>query len=55
MVADAVDDAVESAPKKAKRTDDGLEQIVTRAARAVAVRHWGKKPVMSVLISRLED
>jgi ribonuclease J len=41
MVADAVDDAVESAPKKAKRTDDGLEQIVTRAARAVAVRHWG--------------
>jgi ribonuclease J len=55
MIAAAVDDAVEGAPKKAKRTDDSLEQVISRAARAVAVRYWGKKPVMTVMISRLED
>jgi len=55
MIADAVDAAVERAPKKTIRTDDGLEQIVSRAARSTAVHHWGKKPVMSVMITRLED
>jgi ribonuclease J len=55
MITKAVDDALEGAPKKAKRTDSALEQLITRAARGVAVRHWGKKPVMTVLITRLED
>ena len=55
MIARAVDDALEDAPKKAKRTDSALEQLITRAARGVAVHHWGKKPVMTVLITRLED
>jgi len=55
MIAKAVDDALEGAPRKTKRTDKGLEEIITRAARAVAVRHWGKKPVMTVMTTRLED
>jgi ribonuclease J len=55
MIAKAVDDAVEGAPKKAKRADDALEQLVTRAARTIAVRYWGKKPVITVMITRLED
>ena len=55
MIAKAVDDALETAPKKAKRTDEGLEQIISRTSRGVAVRHWGKKPVVTILITRLED
>ena len=55
MITKAVDDALEGAAKKAKRTDSALEQLITRAARGVAVHHWGKKPVMTVLITRLED
>ena len=55
MIARAVDDALEGAAKKAKRTDSALEQLITRAVRGVAVHHWGKKPVMTVLITRLED
>ena len=55
MIAKAVDDAVEGAAKKTTRSDNGLEDIVSRAVRHVTVRHWGKKPVITVLISRLED
>jgi ribonuclease J len=55
MITKSVDDAVEGAAKKAKRSDNGLDEIVSRAVRAVTVRHWGKKPVITVLISRLED
>ncbi|HUS55264.1 MAG TPA: ribonuclease J [Thermohalobaculum sp.] len=55
LIAKAVDDALEGAPKKAKRTDEGLEEIISRTSRGVAVRHWGKKPVMTILITRLED
>ncbi|MDH3665310.1 MAG: ribonuclease J [Paracoccaceae bacterium] len=55
LIAKAVDDALEGAPRKAKRTDDDVEQLASRAARTVAVRYWGKKPVMSVMVTRLED
>jgi ribonuclease J len=55
MIAKAVDDAMEGAAKKTKRTDKGVEEIVSRAARSVAVHNWGKKPVITVMIIRLED
>ena len=55
MIAKAVDDALEGAPRKVKRTDKGLEEIISRAARSVSVHHWGKKPVMTAMITRLED
>lgn len=55
MIWDAVDQAVEDSPKKMRRTDEGLEEIVSRAARRICSRYWGKKPIVSVLITRLEE
>jgi len=55
MIAEAVDDAIERAPRKAKRKDGDVEEIATRAARAVAVNRWGKKPVIATIVTRLED
>lgn len=55
MIADAVDTAIEEAAAKAKRTDAGLEDVIARATRGVTGRYWGKKPVTSIIISRLED
>jgi len=55
MIAEAVDDAVEHAPQIKRRKDDQLEELVTAAARRVAVKRWGKKPVVTVLITRLEE
>ncbi len=55
MIAEAVDQAVETAPAAARRSDADLEQIVRRATRRVTTRLWGKRPVTSVLVTRLED
>ena len=55
MVADAVDAAIGHASRRLKRSDDELEQIISRAARKAVVDHWGKKPVTSVMITRLEE
>jgi ribonuclease J len=54
-VAFTVDEAMEQAPKKQTRTDGGVEEVVSRAARRAATRLLGKKPVVSVIIHRLED
>ena len=54
-IAEAVDDALERASKREKRRDETLEQIATRIARKVCVDVWGKKPVTTVLVIRLED
>ncbi len=55
MIADAVDDAIEDMPAKARRSDSGLEEVAGRAIRRVAGRHWGKRPVVTVMITRLEE
>lgn len=55
MIADAVDTAMEEAPAKAKRTDAGLEEVIARSARAVTGRYWGKKPVTTIIVTRLDD
>ncbi len=55
MIGEAVDDALDRAPKAARRSDSELEQIATRAARSVAVHRWGKKPVITVMVTRLEE
>lgn len=55
MLAEEVDDALEDAPRKAKRTDEGVEDIVGKAVRRVCGRYWGKKPVTTVLVTRLEE
>jgi len=55
MIAEAVDGAVERAPQAKRRKDDSLEEIASVAARRVASKYWGKKPVTTVLITRLEE
>ncbi|MBY8975341.1 ribonuclease J [Rhodobacteraceae bacterium NNCM2] len=55
MISLAVDDAIENAPRKSKRADKNIEEIATRAARQVAQHRWGKRPVMTVIVVRLED
>ena len=55
MIAAEVDETLEGAPAKAKRKDDGIEELVLRAVRKVTTRFWGKKPVVSVIIHRLEE
>lgn len=55
MIADAVDDALEEMPSKARRNDSGVEEAASRAIRRVAGRYLGKRPVLSVMITRLEE
>ncbi|HET7410205.1 MAG TPA: ribonuclease J [Paracoccaceae bacterium] len=55
MIADAVDDAMDDLPAKTRRTDAGIEEVAGRAIRRVAGRYWGKKPVVTVMITRLEE
>lgn len=55
MIADAIDDALDGAPRKTVRTDQGVEELAGRAIRQTCQRHWGKRPVVTVLITRLED
>ncbi len=54
-IVDAVDSAVERATKKDRATDKGLEEVAARAARKACMDHWGKKPVTTVIVMRLED
>lgn len=54
LIADAVDHAIEHASKKDKRSDEALEAIATRVARKVCVDRWGKKPVTTVIVTRLD-
>lgn len=54
MIAEAVDHAIETAPVSARRSDGDLEQIVRRATRRVTMQYWGKRPITSVLVTRLE-
>jgi ribonuclease J len=55
MIAEAVDDALDGAPAKTRRRDDGVEELVARAARQICGRYWGKRPVVTVLVTRLEE
>ncbi|MEM8792109.1 MAG: ribonuclease J [Pseudomonadota bacterium] len=55
MLASAIDEAIERAPTKVKRTDQSIEELVNRAIRTVTNPSWGKKPVTTVMVTRLED
>ncbi|HUF55647.1 MAG TPA: ribonuclease J [Thermohalobaculum sp.] len=55
MIAQSVDDAIEDTPRKNRRTDGPLEELILRAARRITGRYWGKKPVTTVMIARLEE
>ena len=49
-----LDAAITSASKREKRNDDALEDLVRRVARKVCSETWGKKPVVTAHITRLE-
>jgi ribonuclease J len=55
LVADAVDHAIEHASKRDKRSDEALEEIATRVTRKVCMDRWGKKPVTTVIVTRLSE
>lgn len=55
MIADAVDDAIEDMPAKARRTGSGIEEVASRAIRRIAGKEWGKRPIISVIVTRLEE
>lgn len=55
MIADAVDETLDSLPAKTRRSDGGIREAAGRAIRRVAGRHWGKRPVVTVMVTRLED
>ncbi|MEM7686711.1 MAG: ribonuclease J [Pseudomonadota bacterium] len=55
MIAEEIDDEIEGAPRKTRRTDSGIEELAARAVRRVTGRVWGKRPVVTVIVSRLEE
>ena len=55
MIAAEIDDEIEGAPAKTRRTDSGIEELAGRAIRRVTGRVWGKRPVVTVMVTRLED
>ncbi len=55
MLAEAVDDAIEDAPSKLRRADASIEDLAAKAVRRVCARYWGKKPVVTPIVTRLED
>jgi ribonuclease J len=54
-IGDAVDGAVERAGRKEKASDAALQEVAARAVRKVCLDRWGKKPVTTVMVIRLED
>ncbi len=54
-IAEAVDDAIEEAPRKKRQDDEALEELVSQVARRTANKLWGKKPETVVFITRIED
>lgn len=54
LIALRVDAAIASASKREQRNDDAMEDLVRRVARKVCSDTWGKKPVVTVHITRLE-
>ncbi len=55
MIASEIDDEIDGAPAKTRKTDKGLEELAARAIRRVTGRVWGKKPVTTILVTRLDD
>lgn len=55
MIAEAIDEEIDGAPAKKRRTDSGIEELAAKAIRRVTSRVWGKKPVATILVTRLED
>ena len=55
MMVEAIDDAMEEASARSLKTDAAIEDLAGKAVRRVATKHWGKKPMTTVIVTRLED
>ena len=55
LIAQTIDQTIDAAPKKSLKTEAAVEELATRAIRHVAMRQWGKRPVIAVLVTRLEE
>ena len=54
MIETRLDAAIANAPRKERGDDNRLIALAERVARKVCFDNWGKKPVVTVLITRLE-
>lgn len=54
LIADRIDAAIGGASKRELRSDDKVAELAERVGRKAAMEAWGKKPVTSVLVTRLE-
>lgn len=54
LVADAVEDAIDSIPPKCRKDIETVREAVRRAARAAVASAWGKKPICKVLTNVVE-
>jgi ribonuclease J len=54
MIFDEVDQAVDALPAR-KRSDKEIEEAAARAVRRVCQQRWGKRPVVTVVVSRLDE
>lgn len=55
VVLDAADGALESIPPSRRRDRERVREALTRSVRAAVDQHWGKKPIVKVLVSIAED
>lgn len=55
LIAERLDSAVANASAKELRSDTRLQELAQRVTRKVCMEVWGKKPVVSVLVSRLDE
>lgn len=55
MISDNIDKALAQGSKRELRSDDKLEDLVARVVRRTCNDSWGKKPVVSVLVTRLDE
>lgn len=54
MIAGRLDAALEAAPKRDLRSDARVEELAERVVRKATMDVWGKKPVVSIIVTRLE-
>lgn len=55
MIAEKLDTAIAAAPRRERRDDDRLIALAERITRKICADNWGKKPVVSVLLTRLDE
>ncbi len=55
IVLDAVDDAIDGLPKARRKNLDKFEDTVRRVVRSAISKEWGKRPIVKVMVSLVED